>query len=253
MHAPPLKATPEMTCLLSQSSPRTVHNRGTLTYVKTADLRRSVFSRACAWEGRLLAALPVLLLQLDDLLLKVLCCEVAARCEGKLFDALQQSGFPDVHHSHHILLVLRNACSKQDKIGIVGTAADIAQVPKANLGGCRRLMLRLHAVCTLPKEALSHVPWTWAAMYRAAPQMPEGRRPVCIQSRFMLATRRSAVLVTSANLSRTPRRSAKRCRYRLGSTGLAGGQLIGVYTGFKTPLSSIIRRHAAFICIAMQT
>ena len=59
-------------------------------------------------------------------------------------------------------------------------------------------------------------------MYRAAPQMPEGRLPVCIQSRFMLATRRSAVPVTSARFSRTPRRSAKRCRYRLGSTGLAG-------------------------------
>lgn len=42
--------------------------------------------------------------------------------------------------------------------------------------------------------------------------MPDGRRPVCIQSRFMLATRRSAVLVTSANFSFTPRRFAKRCR-----------------------------------------
>lgn len=30
----------------------------------------------------------------------------------------------------------------------------------------------------------------------AAPQMPEGRRPVWIQSRFMEATRRSAVLAT---------------------------------------------------------
>ena len=52
--------------------------------------------------------------------------------------------------------------------------------------------------------------------------MPEGRLPVCIQSRFMLATRRNAVLVTSACFSLTPRRSAKRCRYRLGSTGLGG-------------------------------
>lgn len=67
-------------------------------------------------------------------------------------------------------------------------------------------------------------------MYSAAPQMPEGRRPVCIQSLFMLATSRSAVLVTSANFSRTPRRSAKRCRYRLGSTGLPRAHLPSIST-----------------------
>lgn len=66
----------------------------------------------------------------------------------------------------------------------------------------------------------------WAEMNRAAPQMPEGRRPVCIQSRFMLATSRSAVLVTAWNLSLTPSRFANLCRYRLGSTGLgARGQV----------------------------
>ena len=36
----------------------------------------------------------------------------------------------------------------------------------------------------------------WAAMKSAAPQMPAGRRPVCIQSRFIEATSRSAVLAT---------------------------------------------------------
>jgi len=33
-------------------------------------------------------------------------------------------------------------------------------------------------------------------MSRPAPQMPEGRRPTCIQSRFMRDTSRSAVMAT---------------------------------------------------------
>lgn len=60
-------------------------------------------------------------------------------------------------------------------------------------------------------------------MNRAAPQMPLGRRPVCIQSRFMEATMRRAVLATAwreAGSSSASSRSAKRCRYRDGSTGL---------------------------------
>lgn len=57
-------------------------------------------------------------------------------------------------------------------------------------------------------------------MKRAAPQMPDGRRPVCIQSRFMDATSCSAVLTTAFIFFPTPSRSAKRFMYRLGSTGL---------------------------------
>ena len=41
----------------------------------------------------------------------------------------------------------------------------------------------------------------WAATKSAAPQMPEGLRPVCIQSLFMLATMRSAVLATCTALA----------------------------------------------------
>ena len=62
-------------------------------------------------------------------------------------------------------------------------------------------------------------------MKMAAPQMPLGRRPVCIQSRFMLLTSRSAVFWTAftawllAPVMQSSWRT-KRSRNRLGSTGL---------------------------------
>ena len=59
-----------------------------LTYMLTANLCCGVLGRRCAFESQLLTALFVLLLQLDNLLLKVLGCEVAARCQGKLLDPL---------------------------------------------------------------------------------------------------------------------------------------------------------------------
>ena len=65
-------------------------------------------------------------------------------------------------------------------------------------GGCREVCLS-----ETPKEATGcsqtlnlSSPCIWAATKSAAPQMPEGLRPVCIQSRFMLATMRSAVFAT---------------------------------------------------------
>ena len=44
-------------------------------------------------------------------------------------------------------------------------------------------------------------PWRCVAMYSAAPHTPDGRRPVWIQSRFILATRRIAVELTECNFS----------------------------------------------------
>lgn len=63
-------------------------------------------------------------------------------------------------------------------------------------------------------------PCMWPAMYRAAPQRPEGRLPVCSQFCFMERTNRRAVSATILMLPPKLRRSAKRCMYRLGSTGL---------------------------------
>mmetsp|Transcript_9958 Transcript_9958/g.32278 ORF Transcript_9958/g.32278 Transcript_9958/m.32278 type:complete len:306 (-) Transcript_9958:94-1011(-) len=75
---------------------------------------------------------------------------------------------------------------------------------------------------TLTTSALDRsCPWMCAAMKSAAPQTPLGRRPVCIQSRFIDATRRREVLATAcmARWSPNSRRSAKRWMYRLGSMG----------------------------------
>ena len=72
-------------------------------------------------------------------------------------------------------------------------------------------------------------PWMWEATKRAAPQMPEGRRPVCIQSRFMDLTMRSAVLATCASeISRAVIRCpAQPCHQEVGPHLLAllGGHL----------------------------
>ena len=84
-----------------------------LTYMLTANLCCSILGRRCDFESKLLTALPVLLLQLNNLLLKVLGCEVAACCQGKFLDTLQQSGLPNMDNSHHILSVLRKACARQ--------------------------------------------------------------------------------------------------------------------------------------------
>mmetsp|Transcript_46876 Transcript_46876/g.89503 ORF Transcript_46876/g.89503 Transcript_46876/m.89503 type:complete len:209 (-) Transcript_46876:148-774(-) len=62
-------------------------------------------------------------------------------------------------------------------------------------------------------------PWMCAAMYSAAPQIPLGLRPVCIQSRFMEATRRSAVLDTACMRFLKSSLSANRWMNKLGSTG----------------------------------
>ncbi len=67
------------------------------------------------------------------------------------------------------------------------------------------------------------LPWTWAAMSSAAPQMPAGRRPVWIQSRFMDLMSCSAVALTRCIRFRKSSRAAKRCTYRLGSIGLRRG------------------------------
>eukprot|EP00959_Pyramimonas_sp_CCMP1952_P255812 5343095-Pyramimonas_sp.AAC.1 len=58
-----------------------------------------------------------------------------------------------------------------------------------------------------------------AARYRAAPQIPLGRRPVCIQSRFIEATSLRAVFETACMRFLKSSRSAKRWMNRLGSTG----------------------------------
>ena len=76
---------------------------------------------------------------------------------------------------------------------------------------------------------VSSPPWTCAAMSSAAPQMPAGRRPVWIQSRFMDLISCSAVALTRCILFRKSSRAAKRCTYRLGSIGLSyKHQLIAV-------------------------
>mmetsp|Transcript_11629 Transcript_11629/g.26138 ORF Transcript_11629/g.26138 Transcript_11629/m.26138 type:complete len:226 (-) Transcript_11629:622-1299(-) len=53
-------------------------------------------------------------------------------------------------------------------------------------------------------------PCTRAAMSNAAPQIPDGRRPVCIQSRFICCTRRSADMDTRCVLSPNSSLDAKR-------------------------------------------
>mmetsp|Transcript_3654 Transcript_3654/g.14723 ORF Transcript_3654/g.14723 Transcript_3654/m.14723 type:complete len:200 (-) Transcript_3654:495-1094(-) len=63
-------------------------------------------------------------------------------------------------------------------------------------------------------------PCSSAATQSAAPHTPEGLRPVCIQSRFMEATRRSAVLATACIRRFKLSLSAKRWMNRLGSMGL---------------------------------
>ena len=58
-------------------------------------------------------------------------------------------------------------------------------------------------------------------MSSAAPQIPAGRRPVWIQSRFMDLISCSAVALTRCILPLKSSRAAKRCTYRLGSMGLS--------------------------------
>ena len=53
-------------------------------------------------------------------------------------------------------------------------------------------------------------PWARAAMRRAAAQMPAGRRPATIQSRFIRPTSRRAVRATALALSSRSRWAAKR-------------------------------------------
>ena len=59
-----------------------------------------------------------------------------------------------------------------------------------------------------------------AATQSAAPHTPDGRRPVCIQSRFMLATSRRAVFATACIFRPRLSLSAKRWMNREGSIGL---------------------------------
>ena len=84
-----------------------------LTHMETANLCCTILRRRCALHRKLLTALFMLLLQLNNLLLKAFGCEVAARCQGKLLDSLQQRGLPNMHNSHYILPVLLNACVHQ--------------------------------------------------------------------------------------------------------------------------------------------
>jgi hypothetical protein len=64
-------------------------------------------------------------------------------------------------------------------------------------------------------------PWMCSAMKSAAPHSPAGRRPVCIQSRFMDLMSCSAVAATSSALGPpSASRPAKRWMYSDGSTGL---------------------------------
>ena len=55
--------------------------------------------------------------------------------------------------------------------------------------------------------------------HRPAPHSPAGRRPVCIQSLFILCTSLRAVVTTSFPLLPNWRRAAKRSMYKHGSGG----------------------------------
>lgn len=135
-------------------------------------------------------------------LLKLLAAKLRTGRACKLADAARQRRLADVHHRHHIALALLKACRG------AGVQVDRCAKPAT------------HWQVLADKQL---APWMWAARNRAAPQMPDGRRPVCIQSRFMDATSCSAVLTTAFIFFPKPSRSAKRFMYRLGSTGLRIG------------------------------
>lgn len=67
------------------------------------------------------------------------------------------------------------------------------------------------------QQQVKKLPWV------PAPQSPEGRRPVCIQSLFILCTSLSAVMDTSWLFSPNSNMCAKRGMYRHGSVKTCAG------------------------------